>query len=234
MRHGDDMANTKGIVLGALFLAVGAGVSAWWLRHDVPPGASKATAALGEASIEEPTGLHAEPARPRSSVTQAAAPEAESALAVPPPATGPGAAAVDQAASGDQPPAWPVVEAPRQASRGAPAAAPAVTPEIAFEALKLVGVDASAETTWRRAIDDPAMPADVRSDLIEDLNQEGFVDNSHPTKDDLPLILARLELIERLAPLAKDEVNAAAFEEAYKDLLAMYERLGGAPRGKKK
>jgi hypothetical protein len=76
------------------------------------------------------------------------------------------------------------------------------------------------------------MPARVRSDLIEDLNQEGYTDNSHPGKADLPLIRARLELIERLAPYARDTVNAAAFGEAYKDLLAMYVRLGGERRGR--
>ncbi|MEZ5966875.1 MAG: hypothetical protein R3F56_23750 [Planctomycetota bacterium] len=105
--------------------------------------------------------------------------------------------------------------------------------DLAFQALALVGVDPAAEKTWRRAIDDPNTPANVRSDLIEDLNQEGYTDNSHPTQVDLPLILARLELIERLEPLATDEVNRAAFQEAHKDLLEMYVRLGGAPREKK-
>ena len=81
-----------------------------------------------------------------------------------------------------------------------------------------------------RAINDPNMPPGVRSDLIEDLNDEGYSDNSNPTKEDLPLIIARLEILERLAPYAMDEVNAAAFEEAYKDLLEMYVRLGGKPR----
>jgi hypothetical protein len=35
-----------------------------------------------------------------------------------------------------------------------------------------------------------------------------------------------------LWPFAVDEVNRAAFAEAYKDLLEMYVRLGGAPRGR--
>jgi hypothetical protein len=124
----------------------------------------------------------------------------------------------------------------RTASARATAAAPlepAVAAELAFKALQYVGVDPEAEQIWRRAIDDPAMPEGVRSDLIEDLNQEGYLDNSQPTKADLPLIRARLELIERLAPFATDPVNAAAFEEAYKDLLAMYLRLGGEPRGRR-
>jgi hypothetical protein len=127
---------------------------------------------------------------------------------------------------------WPAARTPRdRGAPGDPSAEPAVSAELAFRALRYVGVDPEAERTWQRAIRDPDMPAGVRSDLIEDLNQEGYRDNGRPTAEDLPLILARLELIERLAPLESDPVNAAAFAEAYKDLLAMYVRLGGAPRG---
>jgi hypothetical protein len=139
-------------------------------------------------------------------------------------------------AAGDRAPdsfAWPRATAASRTRSGKasePTGEPEVAVELAFQALRLVGVDAEAERTWRRAIDDPRMPAGKRSDLIEDLNQEGFQDNSHPNKADLPLVLARLELIERLLPLAKDDVNRAAFGEAYKDLLAMYVRLGGEPR----
>ncbi len=104
--------------------------------------------------------------------------------------------------------------------------------KLAFRALWYVGVDPEAEKTWMKAINDPNMSPGVRSDLIEDLNDEGYTDNNNPTKEDLPLILARLELIERLAPYAMDQVNADAFEEAYKDLLNMYVRLGGKPRKK--
>jgi hypothetical protein len=35
----------------------------------------------------------------------------------------------------------------------------------------------------------------------------------------------RIQLIEELAPDAMDDVNAAAFQEAYKDLVNMYVRL---------
>ncbi|MCA8950630.1 MAG: hypothetical protein KDE27_14095 [Planctomycetes bacterium] len=109
-----------------------------------------------------------------------------------------------------------------------------VPTELAFEAMQYVGVDPEAEKLWLRAIQDPNMPAETRADLIEDLNEQGYHDNDHPDASDLPLILARLRLIERLLPEAKDEVNRAAFEEAYKDLLEMYVRLGGKePVGKK-
>ena len=60
---------------------------------------------------------------------------------------------------------------------------------------------------------------------IEDLNEEGFADPKNLTPDDLPLILTRLALIEEHAPDAMDEVNAAAFAEAYKDLMNMAARL---------
>ena len=80
------------------------------------------------------------------------------------------------------------------------------------------------------AIDDPGMPEEARSDLIEDLNEEGYTDDRRPRAADLPLILARLRLIERLAPHAMDDVNAAAFAEAYGDLIDMVVRLREEPR----
>lgn len=109
---------------------------------------------------------------------------------------------------------------------------PRVSARLAFKALLYVGVDPEAEKTWMTAINDPNLPEGVRSDLIEDLNDEGYEDPSgnHITKRDLPLILARMEIIERLAPYAMDKVNADAFQEAYKDLLNMYVRLkSGGP-----
>jgi divalent metal cation (Fe/Co/Zn/Cd) transporter len=42
------------------------------------------------------------------------------------------------------------------------------------------------------------------------------------------LIVNRLALIEQLAPESMDDVNAAAFAEAYKDLVDMYRRLTGS------
>ena len=129
---------------------------------------------------------------------------------------------------------WPVSGAGRTGSSGsAPTGEPVVAVELAFRALQYVGIDPEAEKAWLRVINDPNTSPVDRGDLIEDLNEEGYLDNSHPTKEDLPLILARLELIERVAPYAVDKVNADAFEEAYKDLLNMYIRLGGEPRDKR-
>jgi hypothetical protein len=93
-------------------------------------------------------------------------------------------------------------------------------------ALSLVGADPVAEQYWMAAINDPSLSADERKDLIEDLNEDGLSDPKHPGPQDLPLIVNRLRLIDELAPLAIDQVNADAFQEAQKDLLAM---LDGQP-----
>lgn len=96
---------------------------------------------------------------------------------------------------------------------------------VAREALSDVGDDPRAEQVWVQAINDPLLTANERQDLIEDLNEDGFTDPQHVTADDLPLIMNRISLIERLGPDAMDEVNAAAFSEAYKDLTNMYDKL---------
>ena len=98
---------------------------------------------------------------------------------------------------------------------------------VARGALFFVGADPAAEAVWAAAINDPDRTAHERSDLIEDLNEEGLSDPQNPTSDDLPLIERRLALIEALAPAAMDETNAAAFAEAYKDLLNMRARAWG-------
>lgn len=69
---------------------------------------------------------------------------------------------------------------------------------LAREALALVGFDSDAEQYWAWAINDPDLPAHEREDLIEEY-----------------------------APAAMDEVNEAAFMEAYKDLVNMLARLAG-------
>ena len=50
------------------------------------------------------------------------------------------------------------------------------------------------------------------------LNEDGLSDPKHPGPEDLPLIMNRLVLIEKVAPTAPDQINADALEEAYKDL----------------
>ena len=102
---------------------------------------------------------------------------------------------------------------------------------MAREALGWVGADAEAEAYWFGAINDPSLPPNERQDLIEDLNEDGLSDPKHPTADDLPLIVSRLLLIEEVGLDAMDQVNADAFQEAYKDLvnLAHLAMGGGEP-----
>lgn len=92
---------------------------------------------------------------------------------------------------------------------------------VARVALSWVGADPDAEEYWIDAINDARLSGHERSDLIEDLNEEGFPDPKNPTFDDLPLIVNRLQLIDELAPDAMDEVNWDAFVEAKKDLVNM-------------
>lgn len=94
-------------------------------------------------------------------------------------------------------------------------------PTLQRLALSLVGSDPEADLIWTTSINDPLLPANERKDLIEDLNENGFPDPKHVTLDDVPLILSRINLIEQLAPASMDDVNAAAFAEAYKDLVEM-------------
>jgi hypothetical protein len=92
-------------------------------------------------------------------------------------------------------------------------------------ALAFVGDNPDADDYWTAAINDPNLPADERRELIEDLNQDGFSDPKNLGVEDLPLIVNRIQLIEELGPYAMDQINADAFQEAYKDLLNMYARL---------
>jgi hypothetical protein len=93
----------------------------------------------------------------------------------------------------------------------------------AREALALVGADPKAEEYWLKAINNPNLPAKEREDLIEDLNEVGYSDPKNLSANDLPLILKRIAIVEKLE--AMDDVNAAAIKEAHKDLTRMRDRL---------
>jgi hypothetical protein len=97
-------------------------------------------------------------------------------------------------------------------------------------ALNYVGADAQADAFYQKAINDMGLTSSHRKNLIEDLNQDGFPDTKNLTARDLPLIQNRISLIEQLAPNATDPANAAAFKEAYKDLLKMRERVSRPPQ----
>ena len=91
-------------------------------------------------------------------------------------------------------------------------------------ALGMIGHDPDADEVWIRLINDPSLSANARSNLIEDLNEDGL-SYRNLRLDDLPVIKYRIQLIEELAPYAMDEVNADAFQEAHKDLVNMANRL---------
>jgi hypothetical protein len=104
---------------------------------------------------------------------------------------------------------------------------PPISDPVARIALSMVGQDEDAELYWLQAINDPSLSAEERKDLIEDLNEDGLSDYKNPTEEDLPLILSRIALLEQIGPEAMDDVNAAAFEEAYKDLMNLYAKVSG-------
>jgi hypothetical protein len=162
-------------------------------------------------------------------ITAAAQPKA-------PPVGAPDAAAASADHSSQPAPQSPPALAQNSKTPSQPRAKPAPAADesqpifsesFARAALDLVGADPLAERVWVTAINDPLLSADDRQNLIEDLNENGLSDPNHPAAADLPLIEARLALTEQLAPDAMDDVNAAAFDEAYKDLMNMYHGLTG-------
>jgi hypothetical protein len=94
---------------------------------------------------------------------------------------------------------------------------------LARLALSYVGVDAQANEFYQKTINDMTLTKGHRSNLIEDLNEDGL-NFRNLTANDVPIIRNRLALIEQLAPHAADAVNAAAFKEAHKDLVNMLEK----------
>ncbi|PWU12093.1 MAG: hypothetical protein C5B50_22085 [Verrucomicrobia bacterium] len=99
---------------------------------------------------------------------------------------------------------------------------------FARQALTLVGADEDAEAYWLEAIYDTSLPKSERQDLIDDLNEEGLPDPKHPTLDDLPLIMSRLQILELIAPEIPGELD---WRESYDDLanLAAVALGGGKP-----
>lgn len=100
---------------------------------------------------------------------------------------------------------------------------------LARLALTYAGANPEADQLYQIAINDARLSKSHRSNLIEDLNETGFPDPKRLTQADLPLIQKRIALIEQLAPNPMDDVNAAAFKEAYKDLLNMQNSLVAKP-----
>ena len=169
-------------------------------------------------------------ARQKTLEPSATATPASEVVAAPTPAPTPEALVAESLAQPRIPapaPALAPQEAAAQVVDAVAANEPIFPKPVSRAALSCVGYDPEAEEVWVAAINDPNVSKHDRSDLIEDLNEEGFPDPHHVTMEDLPLIVNRLALIEELAPDAMDEVNADAFQEAYKDLANMYIRLMG-------
>ena len=140
------------------------------------------------------------------------------------PSTAP--AAADESQNPVAAPPVQIKAPPKPAMADAKPLPPYEAGQVGRVALAFVGTDALAEQAWVSAINDPSVTPHERSDLIEDLNQDGFPDPKNVTADDVPLIVNRLDLIESLAGDAMDDTNAAAFAEAHKDLINMLIRLG--------
>jgi hypothetical protein len=190
---------------------------AWMVSHRAPAKHDVAPMALVPPSAPQASEAPAPPQAAPEPEPQPQPPAVDEAPAPPVPAVAP---------APPTPPPQPIPPAPppRRAAPPAQAAnAQGVHPSVpvARVALSFVGADAGAEAIWAGTINDPTVPAEARKDLIEDLNEDGFPDPHQVTAADLPLIMSRMDLIEQMAPDAMDDVNAAAFAEAYKDLTNM-------------
>ena len=159
------------------------------------------------------TAAHATASTRIADASQLATPPAELSPAAAPVAASAPTSAVPQNAA----PAKAPGKAARSGQGGGSAKEPLRDP-MAREMLAYVGADPEAEEYWFAAINDPDLPAKERQDLIEDLNEDGLSDPKHPGREDLPLILNRIALIEKIAPTAVDQVNRDALAEAHKDL----------------
>lgn len=104
---------------------------------------------------------------------------------------------------------------------------PRIPEPLARAAMRYVGLDPAAEAIWALAINDLRLAPDTREDLIQDIDEETLPDPRHVTEADVPLILARLAILERLAPRATDATNVTSFGEAYKDLLEVLVQVRG-------
>ena len=229
------MKPMHGIALLLAFACAAIAVLAW---RGAPRGTTPVGARTADATAPEGGNAGAAtPAHPDDAAPSAAGAQAQSVAGSGPAGHGDAVAGAGATQGSGKVVAaqlrWPVTRRQRGGPAGAAAAnsaAARVAVPVAFRALWYLGVDPEAEKTWSRAINDPALPPGVRSDLIVDMIDEGYTDNSHPTKADLPVILARLEIVERHAPHALDDVNRKAFADAYQHLLDLYLRLGGEPR----
>ncbi|MGH7994554.1 MAG: hypothetical protein ACREDQ_13620 [Limisphaerales bacterium] len=204
------MKTTKSTLFMGLWIALAAAVAGLLIaRHPLAPPANREAKSRPVANAERPVATSS-PAAIASKVlpSEAVSRPASTAILLPPERP--------KAPTNGQPQTVQAQAGQRLSYNGYEIQDP-----IARAALYSVGMDPEADAYWISAINDPSLPAGERKDLIEDLNETGLSNPHHPGPTDLPLILARIRLVERLAPYSLDQVDGAAFGEAYKDLVGM-------------
>jgi hypothetical protein len=222
----DDMKSIRSLAFGALLVvALYCAVRILLPGHQAPPPAQPPSAqAQREAQSTRPRSA-VRSVEPRVATKPTRQPVSSDERPAPPtgtPQAEPVKSETQAAAGTSEKKAAPAQAKAPQTAPAAPGARPGKPPiqdPMARAALSYVGADPDAELYWYQAINDPALPAQERQDLIEDLNEDGLSDPHNPTMDDLPLILSRIQLIEEVFWDAMDEVNTDAFLEAYKDLV---------------
>lgn len=200
-----------------LIIAAGAVAVAVWVFLMQPDQRETAEPAAVPVRASQPP--DATPAFPHTSESPAL-PQATSALAAVPGKTLPAGKT-------------PSVATPQSAKAAAPAPVktgkpkPPLQAPLARAAMSFVGVDPDAESTWLEAIFNPNLPPKEREDLIEDLNEQGLSDPKRPAPEDLPVILNRIALIEKITPEA-DPSMLPHLREVHKDLLNLAALIQGA------
>ena len=98
---------------------------------------------------------------------------------------------------------------------------PSIKEPLARVALFYTGQNQQATEMFNTIINDNGLPVDLRREMAEDLNQDGFVNEKHPTPEDIKLVGSRLKLIDKYLGTVADPKIHAGFMEAQKDLLDM-------------
>jgi hypothetical protein len=102
---------------------------------------------------------------------------------------------------------------------------------LARLALAYVGANDQALDLFHSAVTDPALLPDQKRNLVEDLNQDGFINRKNPTAEDLKIMANRYELTQTYLQqpyVQNDAVLLRAFREADKDLLKMLQKAAAA------
>ena len=205
------MKTKKNILWAGLWVVIAAAVAGILIAgHRLAPQANRETKSHQAANMELPVATSAPAAAATTVLPLAAANHSATIASVAPPEK-------PDVSTNGQP-----LAAQSQANQGPSYNGYEVHDPMARVALYFVGTgDPEANAYWESAIFDSGLPGEERKDLIEDLNETGMADTHHPGPADLPLIMARIRLIERLAPYSIDQVDTKAFAEAYNDLVGM-------------